>query len=118
MVKYESSIASLVLAAVFAASAFGHEPLVMSFAHQQNGDIADRPEIIRFFRAFTFAWSLYYLLRAGAFIWIMMSLPLTQALAIRSLFGWISLGAMLLISINGRWLFKLCQTGGLFRPTE
>lgn len=114
MIRYEGAIFNLGWAAAFAIGTFGREPLVLKFARQRSPDIPDRPEIIRFFRAFTIAWSLFFVVRTAALLWIMDSYPLTEAIAIRAGFGWISMGAMIFISLNGRRLFKACQRLGLF----
>lgn len=119
MLRYEGAILNLLTAAVFAAGASGREPLVMSFARRRRPDIPiERPEIVRFFRAFTYAWALYFIVRAAAFLWIMTAFPLIQAAAIRTVVAWVSLGAMLLVSINGRHVFDLCQRFGFFHPAR
>lgn len=117
MIRYEGAIINLITAGAFAFGAFGPEPLVLRIARQRKPDIpADRPEVIRFFRAFTIAWALYFVARAGAFLWIMSAFPLVQALAIRTAVAWISLGFMLLASFNGRRVFAACQRLGFFNP--
>jgi uncharacterized membrane protein YbjE (DUF340 family) len=55
-------------------------------------------------------------IRAAALLWIMAHYPLAQAIVIRAGFGWISMGAMVLVSIRGRQVFRLCQRLGLFLP--
>lgn len=114
MIRYEGAILNIGWAAGFALGAFGREPLVLQFARRRSPDIPDRPEIIRFFRAFTLAWSFFFVVRACGFLWIMEHYPLTQAIAIRTAFSWVSMGVMLLISVNGRRVFDLCQCLGLF----
>ena len=47
----------------------------------------------RFFRLFTLIWAAYFFLKALAYLWIAATLPLTEALALRSSLGSISLGA-------------------------
>ncbi len=119
MLRYEGAILNLLTATVFAAGASGREPLVMAFARRRRPDIpVERPEIVRFFRAFTCAWALYFVARATAFLWIMTTFPLIQATAIRTVVAWASLGAMLLLSINGRHVFDLCQRLGFFHPAR
>ncbi|MDH7971265.1 hypothetical protein QH494_03655 [Sphingomonas sp. AR_OL41] len=119
MVRYEGAILNLMTAGAFALGALGPEPLVLKFARQRKPDIpADRPEVIRFFRAFTLAWALYFVARAGAFLWIMSAFPLVQALAIRTAVAWTSIAVMLLVSLNGRRVFSACQRFGLFKPAR
>ncbi|GAA4496153.1 hypothetical protein GCM10023158_17020 [Gluconacetobacter tumulicola] len=119
MIRYEGAIINLLTAAAFAVGASGREPIVMTFARRRRPEIpVERPEIICFFRAFTYAWALYFVARAAAFLWIMTAFPLVQAAAIRTMIAWTSLGAMLLVSINGRHVFALCQRFGFFHPAQ
>lgn len=118
MIRYEGAIFNLGWAVAFAVGTFGKEPLVLQFARHRSPDIPDRPEIIRFFRAFTIAWSLFFVMRAVAFLWIMDGYPLARAIAIRAAFGWISMGVMVLISFNGRRVFELCQSLGFFTARQ
>jgi len=62
------------------------------FARCRSPDIPDGPEIIRIFRAFTLAWSLVFVIRAVALLWIMDRYPLAQAVATPTAFGWVSMG--------------------------
>jgi uncharacterized membrane protein len=119
MIRYEGAIINLMTAAVFLVGASGREPLVLRIARQRKPDIpAGRPEVVRFFRAFTLAWALYFVARAGAFLWIMSAFPLAKALAIRAAVSWVSIGVMLLLSFNGRRVFDACQRLGLFQPVK
>jgi len=119
MIRYEGAIINLTTAGAFVLGAFGSEPLVLRIARQRKPDIpADRPEVIGFFRAFTMAWALYFVARAGAFLWIMSAFPLAQALAIRTAVAWTSLGVMLLASFNGRRVFEAFQRFGFFKPAR
>lgn len=117
MLRYEGAIFNLLTAAFFAAGALGHEPLVMTFARQRRPDIPfKRPEIVRFFRAFTYAWAVYFVAKAAVVLWIMTHFPLIEAASIRTVFGWVSLGAMMLVSLNGRRVLVACQRLGIFLP--
>lgn len=119
MLHYEGAIINLLTAVFFAVGASGREPLVMRIAHQQRPEIpVERLEVVKFFRAFTYAWALYFVARAAIFLWIMSSFPLVQAIAIRTGFAWASLGVMLLVSFNGRGVFDACQRFGFFLPVE
>lgn len=117
MMRYEATVSNLITAAFFAAGALGEEPLVLRLAmSSKNGHTIpkDRPEIIRFFRAFTLLWAAYFVARAGVFLWIMTAFPLTKALMLRTVISWASLGVMMLISINGRRVLMLCRHFGWF----
>lgn len=117
MMRYEATVSNLMTAAFFAAGALGEEPLVLRLAmNSRNGHTIpkDRPEIIRFFRAFTLFWAAYFVARAGVFFWIMTAFPLTKALMLRTVISWASLGVMMLISLNGRRVLMLCRHFGWF----
>ncbi|MFT9063892.1 MAG: hypothetical protein ABF430_08810 [Acetobacter persici] len=117
MLRYEATVSNLITAAFFAAGAVGEEPLILRLAaSSRNGDTIpkDRPEIIQFFRAFTVLWAAYFVARAGVFLWVMTAFPLTKALMLRTVISWVSLGIMMLISMNGRRVFMLCQRLGWF----
>lgn len=119
MIRYEGAIINVLTAAFFVVGASGREPLVLRIARQRKPNIpADRPEVVRFFRAFTLAWALYFVARAGAFLWIMSAFPLAQALAIRAVVSWVSIGVMLFASFNGRRVFDMCQRLGFFKPVK
>lgn len=120
MLRYEATVSNLLTAAFFAAGAVGEKPLILQFAQRSPnaGDIpTDRPELMRFFRAFTLLWAAYFVFRAGLFLWIMQNPSLSSALLLRTLAGWGSLALMVLLSMNGRHVFLACQRIGWFRPT-
>lgn len=121
MLRYEATVSNLLTAAFFAAGAFGEKPLVLQFAQRSPNAATiptDRPELMRFFRAFTLLWAAYFFVRAVVFFWIMQRPSLSSALLLRTLTGWGSLGVMILISLNGRHVFMACQRIGWFRPTS
>ncbi|MDG6094718.1 septation protein IspZ [Acetobacter sp. AN02] len=118
MIRYESSITNLLFAAIFAAGAVGSEPLIMKFA-RQGGRLDEEelqsPELIRFFRFFTLAWATFYVFRSMAFLWIMSSYPLTEGLIIRKIVSLVSFGVMILISLQGERVFRMCQAAGFLQ---
>ena len=85
-----------------------------SSAARHPGDAETRA----FFRLFTLAWAAYFFVKAAFYVWIVWTLPLLQAMAVRSLIGSISLGLMIAVSATqGRRLFFLCRRLGLLpRP--
>lgn len=118
MIRYEGVVLNLVWAVAFAIGAFGREPLVLRFARSRAPDIPDRPEVIRFFRTFTMAWCLFFVIRAATLLWIMHRFALAEAIAIRAAFSWISMGGMLLVSFHGRRVFDLCRGLGFFVSSQ
>ena len=64
-------------------------------------------------------WAGYFFLKAAAYLWIAATLPLTQALALRSILGGISLALMIALSVTqGRRLFWLCRRLGWLGAPE
>lgn len=59
-------------------------------------------------------WAGYFFAKAAVYFWLGQSMPLTQAMAVRSVFGGLSLGLMIAVSFTqGRRLFALCRSLGL-----
>ncbi len=115
MLKYEAVITNVATGVLFAAGARGQKPLLQEIAEQRQGTpFPDRPDVRRFFELFTFAWAVYFFLKAAIYLWMGAILPLAQAMAWRSLVGSLSLAVMLVVSITqGRRLFFLCGRLGL-----
>ena len=66
-----------------------------------------------FFRLFTLFWAGYFFVRAGVYLWLGLTLPLQQALAVRAVIGTASLAGMIGLSFMGRRLFFFCRWLGL-----
>lgn len=117
MLRWEPLIGNLLIAGFFAAGAHAEVPLTARFAAQSGKAIPlDRPEVMRFMRFWTYMWAAYFLVRGIMFVWIMHQWPLAEALVIRSLFGWITIGVMIGLSFLGRRVMRFFQLFGLFRP--
>lgn len=59
-------------------------------------------------------WAGYFFAKAAVYFWLGQSMPLTQAMAVRSVFGGLSLGLMIAVSFTqGRRLFALGRSLGL-----
>jgi intracellular septation protein A len=118
LIVYEAPITNVLTGAAFAIGAFGEKPMLQELAEQRPGNIIPpTPEVKRFFRLFTLIWAAYFFLKAIAYLWIAATLPLTQALALRSLGGSISLVAMIALSTTqGRRLFFLFRWLGWLGP--
>lgn len=114
MIRYEGMIGNVVIGLVFTAGAFGRKPMIQEIAEERQGEaFADRPDVRRFFKAFTLVWAGYFFAKALAYLWIMQSFPLGQALAIRSVVGTGSFVVMLLISSRGRRLYDMSRRWNL-----
>jgi hypothetical protein len=73
-----------------------------------------------FFRLFTLVWAGYFFLKAAFYVWIVWTLPMLEAMALRSVIGSVTLGLMIALSVTqGRRLFFLCRRLGLLpKPDE
>ena len=118
LIVYEAPITNVLTGAAFAIGAFGEKPMLQELAEQRPGTvIPPTAEVKRFFRLFTLIWAAYFFLKAIAYLWIAATLPLTQALALRSLAGSISLVLMIALSTTqGRRLFFLFRWLGWLGP--
>src|SRR5271165_3813754 len=69
--------------------------------------------------AFTLVWAGYFFVKAAFYVWIVWTLPMLEAMALRSALGSISLGLMILVSATqGRRLFFLYRRLGLLPKPE
>jgi len=121
MLVYEAPITNVVTGLAFVVGAFGAKPMIQEVAEQQqSAAFPDTAEVRAFFRLFTLAWAAYFFLKAAFYLWVAAALPMTEAMALRSIVGGVSLALMSLISATqGRRLFFLCRRlGWLPRPDE
>jgi len=118
LLKFEAPITNLVTAAAFVFGAFGKRPILQEVAEQRTGALPATPEVARFFRLFTLIWAGYFAVKALAYLGIAAVMPLTEAMALRSLVGSISLGLMIALSVTqGRRLFFLFRRFGWLGDT-
>jgi intracellular septation protein A len=121
MIRYEGAITNTLIGGLLAWDAFARKPMIQEFAEQSIGAPfpADRTGIRHYFRTWTLVWAGYGLLIAGFFLWTALSLPLSQALAVRALVGTsTSLGLLFVSMTFGRPIFELCRRLGLFRDQD
>jgi len=118
MLKYESVVTNVATGAAFVVGSRGAKPMVQELAEKQSGSAFPvGPDVRRFFQLFTLLWAAYFFLKAAFYYWVGAVLPLTEAMAIRSVVGSVSLGLMIALSITqGRRLFFLCRWLGLLPP--
>lgn len=118
LLKFEAPITNVVTGVAFVFGAFGDKPILQEIAEQRVGALPATPAVTRFFRLFTLIWAGYFALKALAYLWIAALLPLTEAMALRSLIGSISLGLMIALSATqGRRLFLLFRRFGWLGET-
>ena len=114
MIRYEGMISNVIIGLVFLVGAYGRKPMIQEIAEERQGaPFEDRPDIRVFFKTFTLVWAGYFFAKAVAYLWIMQSFPLAQALAIRSVVGTGSFVLMLLISSRGRRLYDMSRRWNL-----
>ncbi len=121
MLSYEAVVTNAATGAAFVVGAFGGKPLIQEVAEQRAGEpFPKSAEVRRFFQMFTLFWAAYFFAKALLYFWLAWTLPLTQAMALRSIIGGVSLGLMIAFSATqGRRMFFLCRRLGLLpTPTE
>ena len=71
-------------------------------------------DVRRFFQIFTLLWALYFFVKAAFYYYLGLVMPLTEAIALRSIIGSVSLGLMILLSVTqGRRLFDALPPVGM-----
>ena len=114
MAKYEAAVSNVVTGIAFVVGALGEKPIIQEVAEQRGESFVATDEIRTFFRLFTLVWAAYFFLKAILFGWMAWTMPMLQAMALRSAIGGVSLGLMIAISVTqGRRLFFLCGRFGL-----
>jgi intracellular septation protein A len=114
MLKYEAAVSNVVTGIAFVVGALGEKPIIQEVAKQRGESFVATDEIRTFFRLFTLVWAAYFFLKAILFMWMAWTMPMLEAMALRSAIGGVSLGLMIAISVTqGRRLFFLCRRFGL-----
>ena len=115
MLKYEAVITNVATGLAFVIGARGAKPMLQELAEKQkNATFPEGADVKRFFQIFTLLWALYFFVKAAFYYYLGLVLPLTEAIALRSIIGSASLGLMILLSVTqGRRLFDLCRRLGL-----
>ena len=114
MLKYEAAVSNVVTGIAFVVGALGEKPIIQEVAEQRGESFVATDETRTFFRLFTLVWAAYFFLKAILFVWMAWTMPMLEAMALRSAIGGLSLGLMIAISVTqGRQLFFLCRRFGL-----
>jgi intracellular septation protein A len=119
MLKYEAAVSNIATGIAFVVGALGEKPILQEVAEQRGESFVVTNEIRAFFRLFTLVWAAYFFLKAALFLWMAWTMPMLEAMALRSAIGGVSLGLMIAVSTTqGRRLFFLCRRFGLLpKPT-
>jgi hypothetical protein len=81
---------------------------------QQNTTFPEGADVKRFFQLFAMLWAIYIFAKAAFYYWLGSIMPLTEAIALRSIVGGVSLALMIFLSTTqGRRLLALCRRVGL-----
>ncbi len=110
MLAYESVVTNAATGLAFVVGARGPKSLVQELAEQRTGPYPDRADIKRFFQLFTLLWAAYFFLKAAAYFWAAWTLPLTEAMGVRTMVGPATLVLFSALSFShGDRLFALCK---------
>ena len=119
MLKYEAVITNAATGLAFVAGALGEKPIIQEVAEQRGENFVATNEVRAFFRVFTLVWATYFFLKAVFYLWAAWTLPMLEAMALRSVIGGVTLGLMIAASTTqGRRLFFLCRRLGLLPKPE
>ena len=119
MLKYEGAVSNVATGLAFVVGSTGEKPIIQEVAEERGERVPATRETRAFFRLFTLVWAGYFFLKAAFYIWAVRTMPMLEAMALRSLVGSVSLGLMILVSATqGRRLFFLCRRLGLLPPPE
>ncbi len=114
MLMYESVVTNVATGLAFVVGALGDKPIIQEVAEKRGENFVATDEIRAFFRLFTLAWAAYFFLKAAFYLWAVWTMPMLEAMAVRSLVGGASLVLMIAVSsTQGRRLFFLCRRLGL-----
>jgi intracellular septation protein A len=114
LLKYEAAITNVATGLAFVAGALGEKPIIQEAAEQRGESIPATAETRAFFRLFTLLWAAYFFVKGAFYVWAVRTLPMLEAMALRSSVGSVSLGLMILLSVTqGRRFFFLCRRLGL-----
>ncbi len=118
--KWEAVLSNLLTGAYFAATLRSGRSLIQEFYERSQGVAAvTKPELIRYFRAFTAVWAGYFFVKAAVYAYLAHRYNYERALAIRAVIGSVSFYALLGVStLLGRRIFSLAQRLGFFLPRE
>ena len=118
MLKYEAVVSNAATGLAFVAGALGEKPIIQEIAESRESFVVTN-EVRAFFRLFTLVWAAYFFVKSALFAWMAWTMPMLEAMALRSAIGGVSLGLMIAVSMTqGRRLFFLCRRLGLLPEAE
>lgn len=100
-IKYEASITNILFAIFFGISIFKDKSIVQEFAETQGRtSLETSADKSFFFKMFTAAWAIYFLVKAFFYLWLSFNTTMSQGLIVRMFFGKVSFWLMMLLSIG------------------
>jgi intracellular septation protein A len=93
-VKLEPALGNAATGLFFLGSVLWRRPVILEFAERTAGRALTRAR--RYLTAWTAVWGAYFLLRAGAYVWMAYHLSLERALWLRAVAGNLSMAALAL----------------------
>jgi intracellular septation protein A len=114
MLKYEAAVTNVATGLAFVGGAMGEKPIIQELAEERGESVPASRETRAFFRLFTLVRAVYFFAKAAFYVWAVWTMPMLEAMALRSVVGSLSLGVMILVSVTqGRRLFFLSRRLGL-----
>ena len=101
-VKIEPALGNAITGIFFLGTVVIGRPILIEFAEKRMGRKLERA--YPYLRGWTVVWALYFFLRAAIYVWMAYRLTIDQAMAIRSVAGPMSFGAMFLAEMGVRKL--------------
>lgn len=101
-VKIEPALGNAITGIFFLGTVVIGRPVLIEFAEKRMGRKLERA--YPYLRGWTVVWSFYFFLRAAVYVWMAYRLTIDQAMAIRSIAGPASFGAMFLAEMGVRKL--------------
>ena len=116
MLKYEGAVSTAVIGVFFALGARGTSLIEELVSQKSGAEALDFPHARRFFQLLTASWAVYYFAMSCLYLWIGLHFPYRRAIAIRQIAGFVGLGAMMLLMVNGRHVFQAFRLVRLIPP--
>ena len=113
MLKYEGAVSTAVVGVTFALGARGTSIIEELVSQKSGPDALGFPHARRFFQLLTATWAVYYLGMSGFYAWVGVHFTYKRAILVRQVAGFVGLGAMMLVMVNGKALYGAFRAVGL-----
>ena len=119
LLVYEAPITNLLTGLAFLVGSMGETPMLQEIAQAHLPDsLPPAGQTTRFFRLLTLIWAAYFFVKAGVYVWLAATLPMAEAIALRSALGGLSLALMSVVSMTqGRRMFFAFRRWGWLGAT-